>query len=144
MKTDALQSAIWGKLAGDATLLADLSGAWGAGIVPIFSDVPEIHGEDDSYFPYVSFGPDVASPWNTKGDLGAEVSVQIDVWTRAPDYVQAKAIAGMIYDSLERQPLSIAGAHHITTDVQSVTTSLDPDGRTRRALMLFTVIYDGI
>jgi hypothetical protein len=140
MNTEALQVALFDRLSTDAALIAALSDQWG--FVPIFADVPEIHGEDDRYFPYVTIGNEVATPWNTKSTLGAEVSVQIDVWTRTADYVQAKSVASLIYDRLERQDLSIAGAHHVTTDVQSISTSLDPDGRTRRALMLFTVIYD--
>lgn len=144
MKTDALQQSIFQRLSTDAALIAALSSAYGLSVVPIFADVPEVDGENDAFFPYVSFGPDVALPWNTKRSLGAEVSVQIDVWTRAADYAQAKAIAAMIYNRLERQPLTIAGAHHVTTDVESITTTLDPDGRTRRAMMMFKIVYDEI
>jgi hypothetical protein len=142
MKTDALQTAIFDRLRNSAPLMAALSTAWNTDA--LFSDVPEVEGDDDSYFPYISFGPDVAAPWNTKSSLGAEVSVQIDIWSRQSDFTEAKAIASLVYDRLERQPLTIAGAHHVTTDIQSITTALDPDGRTRRALILMTVIYDDI
>jgi hypothetical protein len=144
MKTGALQTALYLRLTTDAALIAALSKAWGAGIVPVFSDVPEIQGEDDTYFPYVSFGPDVASPWDTKTDLGASVSVQIDVWSRDAEFIEVKNILSLIHARLHRQPLTIAGAHHITTDAISTTTSRDPDGRTRRGLMLLSVIYDDI
>jgi hypothetical protein len=144
MKTDALQTALYLRLTTDAALIAALSNAWGAGIVPVFSDVPEIHGEDDAFFPYISFGPDVASPWDTKTDLGASVSVQIDVWSRQAGFIEVKNILSLIHARLHYQPLTIAGAHQVYTRVDSSTTSRDPDGRTRRGLMLLTVVYDDI
>jgi hypothetical protein len=142
MITEALQAAIYTRLSTDTALVALLSQAWGG--VAIFSDVPEINGENDAYFPYVSFGPDVATPWDTKTDFGSEVSVQIDVWSRQNDYTETKGILSAIHARLHYQPLIIAGASHVLTRVTSATTSLDPDGHTRRGLMFLTVIYDAI
>jgi len=142
MITEALQSALFTRLSTDTALVVLLSQQWG--VPAIFSDVPEINGGDDAYFPYVSFGPEIASPWDTKTSFGASVSVQVDVWTREADFVQCKARLSVIHERLHDQQLTIAGAAHVYTQVTSATTSLDPDGRTRRGLMLMTIVYDDI
>jgi hypothetical protein len=119
-----------------------LSSAWG--VAPIFADVPEINGEDNARFPYVSFGPDVETPWDTKTSFGAEVSIQIDVWSRQAGYTEAKQVVGLIYRRLHYQPLTLPDGHLVYLRCDSATTSLDPDGHTRRGLMLFTAVYDDI
>jgi hypothetical protein len=143
MKLAPLQTALYTRLSTDTALVAALSSQWG--MAAIFSDVPEVGDpENNSYHPYVTFGSEVATPFDTKTDNGAQVSVQIDVWSRSQSYLQVKQIAQLIYARLHHQPLTIAGASHIVTVCDSNSTSLDPDGKTRRALMLFTVLYDEI
>jgi hypothetical protein len=143
MKLAALQSALYTRLTTDAALVAALSAGWGAPAV--FSDVPEVTDpENNALFPYVTMGSEVATPFDTKSLNGAQVSVQIDVWSRSQSYLPVKQISQIIYARLHKQPLTISGAHHIETICDSNTTSLDSDGKTRRALMLFTVIFDGV
>jgi len=142
MKQDALQTAIFERLESDLDLVAMLSQAWG--LPAVFSDIQQIEGEDNSFFPYISFGPDIGNSWDTKSDFGASVSVQIDVWSRQADYTEAKAIMSQVHERLHYQPLFIEGAQHVYTRVDSATTSRDPDGKTRRGLMLLTVVYDEI
>jgi hypothetical protein len=42
---------------------------------------------------------------------------------------------------LRRQDLSISGVTHITTELESCTFSRDPDGKTKRALILYRVLW---
>jgi hypothetical protein len=70
--------------------------------------------------------------------------VQIDVWSRQAGFIEVKNILSLIHARLHYQLLTIAGAHQVYTRVDSSTTSRDPDGRTRRGLMLLTVVYDDI
>jgi hypothetical protein len=42
---------------------------------------------------------------------------------------------------MHRQPMTISGVTHITTEFESMTMIDDPDGKTRQAIMLFRVIY---
>lgn len=142
MRGAELQTAIYNRLTSDAALVAALSPVWG--VAPIFADVPEINGEDNARFPYVSFGPDVETPWDTKTSFGAEISIQIDIWSRQAGYTQVKQIGALIYQRLHFQPLTIAGATLVYARCISLSASLDPDGRTRRGLMLFDVVSDGI
>lgn len=140
MKAEQLQQGLFTRLSTDAALVAALSSAWG--IPPIFADVPEIDGGNNAFFPYVTFGPDTLTPWDTKTSLGGNATVQINVWTRAANYTQAKAISSLIYDRLHYQQLTIPTANEVLTMNESMSFSLDPDGRTRRGLMLFRIIYD--
>jgi hypothetical protein len=142
MKTAALQQAIYSKLSGDVALSELLSVSWG--LTPIFADVPEVPAGDDSYFPYVTFGKDTSVPWDTKSDLGANATFQVDAWSRAGNYTQVKSIADRIYSVLHYQSLLISGADNVLMMCESQSFDIDPDGSTRRALMLFRCMYDGV
>lgn len=140
MKSAPLQTAIYTKLSGDATLVALLSTAWGS--TAIFSHTPET-GEDESpaYYPFISFGQDVHSPFNDKSVVGGDTTLEINVWSQQGDFMEAKTIADRIAEILERQSLTVAGANHITTELESADATRDPDGITKRVLMTFTVLY---
>lgn len=145
MKPLAVQTAVFDVLSGDATLVAMLSDAYDVGIVPIFDAIPQPgDSEDDADFPYISFGTDFTSPMDTKGDNGGNALLQINVWTRSPGFAETKTIAQRVYDLLQKQSLTISGATHIATRVESVDYARDPDGLTRRALMQFRVTYFNI
>lgn len=142
MKPLAVQTAVFDTLSGDATLLGMLSSAYTGGIVPIFDAVPQSDDdEDDSYYPFISFGADFTTPMDTKGDNGGNELLQINVWTRSPGFAETKTIAQRVYDLLQKGSLTISGATHIATRVESVDYARDPDGLTRRALMQFRVTY---
>jgi len=141
MSNVALQGALFDVMNNDATLIGALSTAWG--LNPIFSDVPQIDDPaDDSYFPFISFGPDDTGPWDDKDINGFSSVSQINVWTRSNDYVEAKAIGDRLYNLFHRTEYAILGLSLVTSDVQSVGYTLDPDGHTRRGLMLLNVIYE--
>jgi hypothetical protein len=141
MNAAQLQTALYGALSGSATLVNRLSTQWP--ITPaIFADVPQVDGGDDAFFPYVVFGQDVITPWDTKTTLGGEATFQIDVWSRAGNYIEAKEIAQIIYDLLHYQSLTIDGTTSTLIMNESQNFSLDPDGETRRGLMLFRAMYD--
>lgn len=145
MNPAALQDALFNVLSGDATLLAELSTAWtdsAGSIDAVFTDLPEENAEDDAFYPFVSFGRDATMPFDTKTSDGGSALVEINVWTRSADYVQAKQIAERIWALLHNQSLTISGCDHILTKMQDADFSLDPDGKTRRALMFFRIVYD--
>jgi len=141
MKTDALQAAIYSTLTGNSALMASLSTAWG--VSAVFDHVPQVTDpENVAYFPYITISDVTASQWDTKGDNGATGVVQIDVWSRARGMLQARQIASAVYALLHYQPLTITGADHIWTDVETVESFLDPDSITRRAMLTVRVAYD--
>lgn len=140
MKSDALHDALYAALTGDATLLSMLSSAWG--LDAVFADVPQTdEAEDDAYYPFVSFGPETSTRFDDKDENGGNAVLQINAWTRTNNYTEAKQIADRIHMVLHKGTLSISGANHISTQCESVDFSIDPDGHTRRALMLYRVTY---
>ena len=142
MKPLAVQTAVFDTLSGDATLVGYLSSTYGVGIVPIFDGVPQSDdSEDDADFPYLSFGADFTTPMDDKGQNGGDTLLQINVWTRSPGFAKTKTIAQRVYDLLQKGSLTISGATHIATRLESVDYARDPDGLTRRALMQFRVTY---
>lgn len=140
MKSDDLQSAIYTRL-NDSSVTSLLS-TYYAPLVAIFSDVPQAaDSELEAAFPFVTIGGDTINPFDSKDDLGGSAIVQIDVWDRATSMLDLKAVVDAIDTRLRRQPLVISGVTHITTELDSCNFSKDPDGKTKRALILYRVLW---
>lgn len=140
MNASGLQTALYQALIADAGLLAMLSTEWG--VTAVFSDTPDTaEDENAGYYPFISFGPDETGPFDDKDTLGGNASIQVNVWTQDGDYIAAKTIGDRIHQTLTRQPLSITGSTHIATEFVSAGYTKDPDGKTRRGLLIFTVLY---
>lgn len=110
--------------------------------VSIFTDVPQVtDSELETFFPFVTIGGDTINSFNDKDNPGGSAIAQIDVWDRSKSMLDIKAISDAIDARLRRQPLSISGATHITTELDSCTFSKDPDGKTKRAVILYRVLW---
>jgi hypothetical protein len=143
MKAQAIQRAVRAKLAADAGLVALLSDAWG--FVPVVTDVPQVTDpESNDRFPYVRLGPIVVVPWDTKTSFGTSASLQVDCWSRAAGFDEVAGVMDAVKASLHRQALAITGAHQVWTDLETASTALEADGRTRRGLMFFRVVADDV
>jgi hypothetical protein len=97
--------------------------------------------ELETAFPFVTISADTINPFDSKDDLGGSAIVQIDVWDRAASMLDLKAVVDAVDGRMRRQPLSIAGVTHITTELESCTFSRDPDGKTKRGLILYRVLW---
>jgi hypothetical protein len=140
MKSDDLQTAIYTRL-NDSSVTSLLS-TYYSPLVAIFSDVPQAaDSELESAFPFITIGGDTINPFDSKDDLGGSAVVQIDVWDRATSMLDLKAVVDAVDNRLRRQPLSISGVTHITTELDSCNFSKDPDGKTKRALILYRVLW---
>ena len=137
MNADNLQRALYDALTGDVTLMALITGVYADVQQP---DLPE----SDSNFPYVVIGQDNLSPFDTKTDNGASALCQLDIWSRQNNLIEVKEIAGAIYDVLQKGSLNITGADHVLTRIESQTFSKDPDGQTKRGMVMARVVYDEI
>lgn len=134
MNSENLQSAIYTKLTGNSALMALITG--------VYADVQQpIDAGSDAAFPYVTIGQDNASSWDTKTEFGTEALCQIDIWSRSNNFTQAKTIGSAITDALHQQPLTITGASHVLTFQQSEVYSKDPDGHTKRGMLMFRVVF---
>ena len=135
MNEAALQQCIYTALTGNAALMALITG--------VYADVQQPNlPENDSDFPYVTIGNDVLTAWDTNTDFGASASCQIDVWSRQNNFMEAKAVGSAINNALHYQPLTITGSHHVQTRVESATYTPDPDGHTKRGMLLVRVLFD--
>lgn len=84
-------------------------------------------------FPYITVGPGQTVPMDETCWDASEVYVQIDVWSRAVGFPEAKGIAGAIRVALHDQALTIPGHICDRVEVRSIDFSRDPDGLTNRA-----------
>ena len=137
MLADELQDAIRAKLEADVALVAAVTGIWVDVAQP---DLPEA----DSALPYLTFGEDQISNWDTKTGNGASAVCQIDIWSRSNNLIEAKEIGKLVYRALHKGALTFATAAHVSTVVESQAYSNDPDGKTKRGITLVRVIYDEI
>lgn len=96
------------------------------------SDVP---------FPYVTIGPYIFSPNDTKDDNGQSVLVDIGVWHRDPSPLRWMALQTSIYDALQKFDLSVDGLNIIDCRFEDSTDIPDPDGKTGHIAMTFRVTY---
>lgn len=87
----------------------------------------------DRAFPYITVGPGQTIPIDETCADGSEVYVQIDVWSRAVGFPEAKEIAGEVRMALHDQDLIIPGHVCDRMEVRSMDFSRDPDGLTSRA-----------
>ena len=140
MKADDLQQAVYTRL-NNSAVTSLLSTAYSP-LVGIFTDVPQsADGEAEANFPFITIGADTITPFDDKDKTGGNAIVQVSIWARATSMMGIKAIADAVDTRLRRQALSISGATHITTELESSTTTQDPDGKTKRVLSLYRVIY---
>lgn len=140
MKSDDLQTAIYTRLNNSA--VTNLLSTYYTPLVAIFTDVPQAaDSELETAFPFITIGADTINPFDSKDDLGGSAIVQIDIWDRATSMLDLKAVVDAVDGRLRRQPLTISGVTHITTELESCTFSRDPDGKTKRALILYRVLW---
>lgn len=105
--------------------------AWGN----VFDQVPS--GDP---FPRITLGPWQSIPNDADCSEGTESFVQIDVWSRAVGFPEAKGIAGTIRDRLHNGELDVSGHRVELMLVQSIDTSRDPDGLTSRARISLRIL----
>lgn len=140
MKSDDLQQAIYTRL-NDSSVTSLLSTYYNP-LAAIFTDVPQADDSElETAFPFITIGGDTINPFDSKDDLGGSAIVQIDVWDRAASMLDLKVLVDAIDNRLRRQPLAISGVTHITTELDSCVFSRDPDGKTKRTLILYRVLW---
>lgn len=142
MKAAALQQAIYTRL-NDSSVTSLLSSTY-TPLVPIFSigSVPQAaDSELDSAFPYITFHTAALAPFDDKDKVGGSAVVQIDVWARALSDLAINQIGDAIDARIRRQPLSISGATHITSELITSELIDDPDGKTKHLVIQYRVLW---
>ena len=140
MKSGALQQAVYTRL-NNTSVTSLLSTAYSP-LVAIFTDVPQAaDSELETHFPFITIGADTITPFDDKDSPGGSAIVQVDLWDRASSMLDLKTLADAVDARLRRQPLAISGVTHITTELDSSVFTRDPDGKTKRALLLYRVLW---
>jgi hypothetical protein len=142
MKAAALQQAIYNRL-NDSSITSLLSSAYSP-LVPIFSigSVPQFAASDsETAVPSLTFAAASIAPFDEKDRVGGSAVMQIDVWSRTLSDLAVNQIGDAIDARLRRQPLSISGATHITTELISSQLMGDPDGKTKHLVTQYRVLW---
>lgn len=103
----------------------------------IYDRVPK-----DAGFPYVSFGPADASSDDADCVEGLDVSFQIDVWSRAVGFPEAKQIAGAVRAALHEAELILGEAALASLRHRQTRVMRDPDGLTSHAALTFEALVE--
>lgn len=92
-----------------------------------------------SAYPFVSVGDDdIAVAMDTDDSNGTELRTRIHVWSRYAGTLELREIITDIYDLLHKQVLAVDG--FIACDAQETVTVLDPDGKTRHAILTYRIL----
>lgn len=121
----ALQIALMAALKVDDVLPAAVGGR-------VYDSVPP-----SATFPYVTLGDGQVLPDKAGCIDGVEVSLQVDVWSRAVGYGEAKQIGAAIVAALDDQSLAVDGFNVTVFELEAVRYLRDPDGRTRHGAITF-------
>jgi len=135
MNTADLHQGIYDALSNDAAVSAAVSG--------VYTDVPQpADAGADSVFPYISLGPIIATPWDTKTENGISALVQVDIWSRSRSALTWRAVESAVYDALHRTDLLMVGVENVVYCQFENSVSLpDADGKTTHIAMEFRVVY---
>lgn len=121
-----LHTAIYGRLTGDVTLMAKVTG--------IFDHVPEGSG-----FPYVTIGEATSTPDGAHDRFGARSTVTIHVWSARHGFSEALAIASDLMRLLDHQALIVNGHDTVAVRHQQTVTMRDPDADLRHVPVRFAI-----
>lgn len=133
MKLADLQQAIYDRLTDEV----------GLSVSGIYTNVTQAtESESDAYFPYITISPINSTPSDTKDMNGAEVLVDVNLWSRSTSALSDRSIMDDIYDALQKyDALAVSGANVIDCRFDSGTSFPDPDGKTRQYVSTWRVLY---
>lgn len=85
-------------------------------------------------YPQITMGPSqVVNDGNGCGDQ-VDAFLQIDCWSRAPGYAEARQISAEVCAALN-VPLAVTGHRVVVQDIEDIRYRREPDGLTSRAII---------
>ena len=100
--------------------------------VSTFDAVPE-----DETFPYIVIGDETATDWSEKIGAGIDASEQVQVFSRADGFAEAKEIAGRVVDALTAGEFEVDGQNLVDLRLEGSETFRDEEDR--RVVLRFTI-----
>lgn len=93
-------------------------------------------------FPYVSIGPSDELTEDADCITGFDISLQIDVWSRAPGFPESRRISDAVRAALHDYDLPITDNALVYFRHQQTRFLRDPDGLTSHAAMTFEAFVE--
>ncbi len=128
-----VQAAIYGALAGDASLTALVA----AGADSVFDHVPQ-----GSAFPYIVLGGSAAQPLETQDGGGFDTTIDIHTYSRALGMKEAKAVMAAISACLHDRNFAVTGQRLVFCRLASQT--LRQEGETRHGIQIFRIVTEPV
>jgi len=91
---------------------------------------------------YISFGPVDSNEDDVDCIRSIETTMQIDVWSRAPGFVECKRLTDLVKKALHRKPLELSENALVDVWVPIVRVFRDPDGTTSHGLVQVTAMIE--
>ena len=136
MITAAVHQAVYDKLTGDASLMADITGVYSAMVQP--ADPGAV-----SDFPYITFDVVSTVPNDTDEAIGSRDVFRVHLWWRGRNQKARRLVVDKIRAAMPRDGLTVAGGTNVNCAFQSFTELPDPDGKTVHSIVQFrTELHD--
>lgn len=104
----------------------------------VFDQVPP-----NTAFPYISYGPDQVFSDDVDCITAYEISVQIDIWSRAVGQPEMKRIAGAVRASLHDAEFNLDDHALVLIEHRTTRYLDDPDGLSHHGVLEFRALVDG-
>lgn len=123
--------------------LDDLRATTLSDVQAVYTVVPQpVQPEADSAFPYITIGPIIAEPDDTKTDNVVSALVDVHIWSRTQSALSWRALSDAVYDGLQLYDLPVPSANVIECRYDGMTEFADPeDGKTWHTVLTFRVLY---
>lgn len=108
----------------------------------VYDSVPSAGGQVTAKFPYVSFGPSDELSDDADCIDGFEVTMQIDVWSRAVGFLECRRIVDAVRKALPEDGIVIADNALVTFNHRISRIFRDPDGKTSHGAMTFVAFVE--
>lgn len=108
----------------------------------VYDQVPKPVPPATVTFPYVTIGDGQVLPDKADCIDGTEHFLQIDVWSRAVGFPEAKTISNNIVTLLDDNPPTMTGYVAVIFELENIQYLRDPDGLTRHVAMTFHARID--
>ena len=100
--------------------------------VSVYDAVP-----DNEKFPYVVIGDESGTDWSEKTGAGLDLTITVQVFSRAHGYREAKEIADRVAQALTKSPLDVEGCNVL--DVRYEGHEAIRDQEDRRMALRFSI-----
>lgn len=122
----ALQTAVYARLNGDATLMGLVSG--------VYDEVPAAVG-----MPYLTLGETVEIPDDAHDRQGLESTLTLHIWSRYRGFAEAVEVLAACDRLLDRAPLTVDGFTDVSVAHEWHQTMRDPDPDVRHLPVRYRV-----